>query len=448
MPSRKKAQGKARKAKQAVEARKIPSQDIDNDASAPCLHISKRIGSDDDYDAAMNLFREHMNRYKELTEIGEENLTIETRSMCNAIYDKYYQLSRAGKDMFRELIVAMGIKCCVINERERDLLKQDYIEGIHHYMLMIQTIEVRDKHNGALDQNIEIEIETSMTIQLCCPRQTVQFYHIRSYCYCLQGIYYKLNEASSSCLQCKNVFDNDVSADVSGTSCHHYSEQSLKCSQDDIDPAHSLMIQYRDKCVGLVRQETYCPTNLCFLASFTYDKYHQFSDVRKDVFRECLLASGTRYCITRSNEIDITQESRIEGIELYVVMILTVEVRDRYNGAYDEKVEREIIASLIDILYCSRQTIKFLHRRNSCDCLQELYYKLKETTHKTSRCHNCKKIFEIKQLSRCEYCNLIQYCSYDCALAHWPEHKVVCEEMGYYKPNRPAKSDDDLEAVD
>ena len=166
------------------------------------------------------------------------------------------------------------------------------------------------------------------------------------------------------------------------------------------------------------------------------------------MFRKVLLAAGTRTCVDADKEKDLTKETTLAGSYIYIIMIQTIEVRERYNRGLAHDIAREIATSLDDILFCPRQIIKFFHRRNSCACLQEIYYKLKETTKMTSFCFNCEKAVERKQLSRCENCNICQYCSYDCALAHWPVHKVACEQMGYYKPNKPAKSEDDLEEVD
>ena len=137
---------------------------------------------------------------------------------------------------------------------------------------------------------------------------------------------------------------------------------------------------------------------------------------------------------------DLTNETTVAGTPMPLVLINTIKVRDKYDGANDQNTAGEMLAALNDLINCPRQTIRFFHRRNSCNCLQELYYKLKETTEKTSYCFYCDKIVEIRQLSRCEHCNVAQYCSYDCALAHWPEHKVGCELSGFYKPKKPTKT--------
>eukprot|EP00956_Cyclotella_meneghiniana_P009363 scaffold12956_cov71-Cyclotella_meneghiniana.AAC.11 len=210
--------------------------------------------------------------------------------------------------------------------------------------------------------------------------------------------------------------------------CHHHGEKNW--SREDYDAATSLLDEYVDKCneIGRVlfaRSSDQHPfVEIYRTANVTYNKYHQFT-----------------------KENDLTKETGVAYSAWSIIMIVTNEMREKYNLAQKIDIGHEVTIPLSDILYCPRQAIKFFHRRNSCDCLQELYYKLKETTKKTSRCNNCSEVVEIRQLSKCEYCNVVQYCSYDCALAHWPTHKVDCERMGYYKPTKPTKSDY-LEEVD
>eukprot|EP00956_Cyclotella_meneghiniana_P032376 scaffold88721_cov23-Cyclotella_meneghiniana.AAC.2 len=233
--------------------------------------------------------------------------------------------------------------------------------------------------------------------------------------------------------------------------CDHVGERNW--SRDDYDAAYGLLSEYRSKYDELARvsdKNRIAKYETSGWANATYDKYQQLSDGRKDLFRRFLLAAGTEYCVDAANEKDLTKEVEIDGpAMIYLVMVLTVELRDKYNEADDSNdFQLEFLVSLSDLIYCPRQAIKFFHRRNFCDCLQDIYYKLKQTTNKTSHCYNCRKVVEIKQLSRCEYCKSAQYCSYDCALVDWPKHKVSCEGLGYYKPNRPAKSEHDLEEVD
>eukprot|EP00956_Cyclotella_meneghiniana_P005573 scaffold7169_cov76-Cyclotella_meneghiniana.AAC.5 len=205
-------------------------------------------------------------------------------------------------------------------------------------------------------------------------------------------------------------------------------------------PNYSLLDEYTDTHYEIARDDAEILANELYCAHVTYDKYHQLSDARKELFRRIILAGGTQLCVDAARERDLTKPTTMEWMNFHPIMILTFEVRDKYDGAFDQNIDIEITASMNDVMFCPRQMVRFFHRRNSCDCLQDIYYKLKETTNKTSLCHNCSKVVEIKQLSRCDYCDIVQYCSDDCALAHWPKHKVTCERWGCsISPQSPQK---------
>ena len=89
MPSRKKAQGKARKAKQTAEA----SNNINANNSA-CNHIGEWNWSDDDYDAVNSLLGEYSCKYYELARGGDKDVG-EICSWAYNTYDKYHQLGDA-----------------------------------------------------------------------------------------------------------------------------------------------------------------------------------------------------------------------------------------------------------------------------------------------------------------------------------------------------------------
>ena len=167
--------------------------------------------------------------------------------------------------------------------------------------------------------------------------------------------------------------------------------------------------------------------DLSTLINRIYDKYYQLSNARKELFVRRVLAGGTKACLTAAaNRIDPLTKEFLFDTDRYISMIQTIKVRDKYNGAYNAIVAFEIAVPLNDIK-CPREIFRFFHRRNSCDCLQSIYYMLKETTERTSFCWNCKKSVEIRNLSRCQ-CKVANYCSYGCALAHWPNHREQCKE--------------------
>ena len=70
-------------------------------------------------------------------------------------------------------------------------------------------------------------------------------------------------------------------------------------------------------------------------------------------------------------------------------------------------------------------------RRSKCDCTKELYYKLKKSTRRMSLCQNpkCFVVKDIRYMMECSNCKTIQYCSKECAMAHYSEHKEFCRHL-------------------
>eukprot|EP00956_Cyclotella_meneghiniana_P020807 scaffold37165_cov89-Cyclotella_meneghiniana.AAC.7 len=160
------------------------------------------------------------------------------------------------------------------------------------------------------------------------------------------------------------------------------------------------------------------------LIEFVYNEYFQFSAEGKEIFKQLILADGTKYCIREAKQKDLTQETTIPNVFHFIQIMQTIEVRDSHGGALSDSIMNEIKIFANDTV-SPRETIRFFHRRNSCDCLKELYYKLKENTARTSLCYNCLESVDIRKMSQCE-CKIVNYCSYDCAVAHYPRHKLSC----------------------
>eukprot|EP00956_Cyclotella_meneghiniana_P030724 scaffold78233_cov26-Cyclotella_meneghiniana.AAC.3 len=110
-------------------------------------------------------------------------------------------------------------------------------------------------------------------------------------------------------------------------------------------------------------------------------------------------------------------------------MIHMIEAREKYNGEYNTfiMVDTHPMLDNSAVKCCPRELIRFFHRRNYCDCLKDIYYNLKENTKRRMPCFNCWSITDIRKMCQCERCELPQYCSYECAVAHWPEHKEECK---------------------
>ena len=209
--------------------------------------------------------------------------------------------------------------------------------------------------------------------------------------------------------------------------CSHF-DCKRKWPQDDFDVAHGTVLKCLDAIQALIAQfKNRYELVLYELVTEVYDRhYSKFSEERKDIFWRIILASGTAACIKAGKEKDLTKKTEILGVLPLVAMIKTIEVRDSHNGAWNMKIRGDIITQINDA-GSPRETVRLFHRRNSCDCLKELYYKLKENTKRTSPCWNCQRRVDIRMISQCQ-CKVANYCSYDCAVANWLEHKASCKQ--------------------
>jgi len=75
---------------------------------------------------------------------------------------------------------------------------------------------------------------------------------------------------------------------------------------------------------------------------------------------------------------------------------------------------------------CKRSLVKFYRKQIPCHCLDETHAELKPQS-KTGVCSHCGERFERKVLKECSICELEKYCSKDCQIAHWPQHKRDCK---------------------
>jgi hypothetical protein len=194
-------------------------------------------------------------------------------------------------------------------------------------------------------------------------------------------------------------------------SCKHFVKPD-NATQDDIDAAVSLLKEYVNGSKDITNARA-----ITTLAFQTYHKYFQYSDVRKRVFRELILSLGTAQCVEEANEKDLTKKHTMRAWR-FVILLADIEEMDKHQVSYDTH-------SMYTTICCPRETIRFFHRRNSCGCLHEVYYKLKDTTRRTFGCWNCKQLVDVKKALRCD-CGIAKYCSNKCALEYWPKHKERC----------------------
>ena len=128
MPSRKKAQGKARKEKRA----------------AACTHGAgaRSLG---DIDAAGNLANKYLLKCNgiSLSAVKDEQAAVDIDRLQHEVYDEYCQFNDNGKKLFKEMMVSNGTAACIRAAKQTDLSKVRRVQGTLPYISIILTIEVR-----------------------------------------------------------------------------------------------------------------------------------------------------------------------------------------------------------------------------------------------------------------------------------------------------------------
>ena len=70
-----------------------------------------------------------------------------------------------------------------------------------------------------------------------------------------------------------------------------------------------------------------------------------------------------------------------------------------------------------------RDVLKFYRKRTSCSCLKKMHLEARKDIQKMGGCYHCLKLKECSTLLVCSRCGVVQYCSRECQVADWPNHK-------------------------
>eukprot|EP00956_Cyclotella_meneghiniana_P012610 scaffold17919_cov48-Cyclotella_meneghiniana.AAC.2 len=153
MPSRKKERGRARRAAKKASVTSRSGNNHQNAASkSDCDHLD--IGTNwqqGEYDLATNLAAAFELKYRALKTSDDGRGSYKSIQLVDGVYDKYFNFSDGGKELFRKIIIARGTEVLVNESKETEMIRYD---GMFHHNLLMKTIEVRDEYNGDLNLRI------------------------------------------------------------------------------------------------------------------------------------------------------------------------------------------------------------------------------------------------------------------------------------------------------
>jgi len=121
----------------------------------------------------------------------------------------------------------------------------------------------------------------------------------------------------------------------------------------------------------------------------------------------------------------------ITTIMNWAALILVIEHHDpafKYLFADDGLATRAVLKTqeALSNLDSARNVLRFFVKRIPCDCLDEM--KQERLKHeKTGLCIGCKKSILDAALFNCTGCGFAKYCSNECQVTDWANHKQSCK---------------------
>lgn len=165
----------------------------------------------------------------------------------------------------------------------------------------------------------------------------------------------------------------------------------------------------------------------------TYQKHREvWNDVaNKELAKAHLLSDGTFFLLCDIPLLDYPGDAGTLISGAIAVGIHSLEI---YNGcghptlASDKSEEAEKL-KIIDVLEgCERSVLQFYSKRIPCACLDNRYAAAKSKP-KTGVCSHCQQRKQRSKLMVCSRCKFQQYCSKECQMASWQDHKEDCKNL-------------------
>jgi hypothetical protein len=160
------------------------------------------------------------------------------------------------------------------------------------------------------------------------------------------------------------------------------------------------------------------------------EKFACLDDMNKDMFRQLLVSKGVETILFgQKYGIDFMQVSSCASPEMgplsmsLLPLRRTIAMIDAVHGSGWKRFQVDQLCS------CPRDLVRIFHRGSACSCLKELYYNLKDNTPKKLRCEGCKEISDLKNIFECSKCETVIYCSRECAVNDWANHKSECKSL-------------------
>ena len=155
----------------------------------------------------------------------------------------------------------------------------------------------------------------------------------------------------------------------------------------------------------------------------------------KDAFLKTLIYKGSDVLL----RLEINEDEELPIPFAYCIYACAYELIDKHDGVLNTKSWIDIGIFERDVMVCHRELARFYHKKNSCDCLKALYSRMKKTRDRKTNCFGCTSgsVKNCKEIKVCSGCKVAQYCSRECQLSHWAEHKIDCNNIRKFQAGGP-----------
>ena len=207
------------------------------------------------------------------------------------------------------------------------------------------------------------------------------------------------------------------------------------CKHGQTDEAAGLCIHFVDtfflsfeKKLGAKRTVYAIGTSSASAIEAAYNKYPEavLNDEHRAIVKKSIIGHGAAYVLDNSQIKALGCAAASMVIDSYDPTTITI------PGRLDDQ-DPKVYLRNADILHgCKRSLIKYFVNQIPCNCLDELYSKVKSTMPKIGSCKGCRKEIARSELYICTGCERTTYCSKACQVSHVPEHKEYCRDNQEY----------------
>ena len=149
----------------------------------------------------------------------------------------------------------------------------------------------------------------------------------------------------------------------------------------------------------------------------------------RNVAIKLLLCIGTNLLLVHDDVANGLREKMMINALFVAQVVMVIE---KYGIAGEINLVFNTSGAKLNDLYCGgvsrrRDLLKFFSKRIACSCLKKMHSEARKSMQKMSICYHCQVPKERASFMICSRCKVQHYCSKECQVANWPQHRGYCD---------------------